>query len=204
MSRVVFLLPPLLAMGCEPLDPQRGEVDGSGADSYAILLVDPLKLDFNEVSVNDQGLVVQSFTVENRGTDTIPVRGHDLALATAGSPGAFEVQSEDAVLELGPDERETLQVLFLPTTDASYVASLLIYDGSENDPQRREEVELQLSGVGTAPVLEVRDQAATVVAGVGCRGEQHVRVQNTGSEPLLIEDAVVKESLDFTVASVPT
>lgn len=202
-SRLLLILPSL-ALACEPLAPARGVDTASPADEYSILLVDPLKLDFDTVSVNEQGLAVQSFTVQNRGTDVVPLRGHDRPLSTAGDPDAFEVDSEDGVVELAPGEEASFQVIFTPFTDAEYIASIVVADGSEADPGRREEVEVQLLGLGTAPVVDVREQATPVVAGVGCTGEQHVQVRNEGSEDLLITEAVVKESLDFAVSSVPT
>lgn len=202
-SRLLLFLP-TLALACEPLGPARGVDTADPDDRYSILLVDPVKIDFDTVSVNEQGLAVERFTVENRGTHVVPLRGHDRPVSTAGDPEAFEVDSEDGVVELAPDEQVSFQVVFTPFTDAEYIASIVVADGSESDPGRREEVEVQLRGLGTAPVVEVREQATTVIAGVGCTGEQHVQVRNDGSEDLLITEAVVKESLDFQVSSAPT
>ncbi len=201
MPQRVFSTLFLVLVACEPLDPARGDAGDRTPDAYTILVADPLVLDFGALSVNEAGVAVQSSSLENHGTETMPLRGHDLAIATAGSPEAFSIQTDESVIELAPDESINLQVVFTPFTEADYVASILIYDGSEDDPQLREEVEIRLAGTGLAPVVEVRDTAASVVAGVGCSAEQHIQVKNLGSEDLIIEDAVVRESLDLSILS---
>lgn len=171
----------LFALACDRVMPWP--VDDDPPLDGERIAVSPARIDFGDVSVNGLGDSTRTLTIYNLGDDSVTVTGHDEPI---GDDAQFRVGALP-VLTLDAGEEVTIDVDFLPATEAEYSAHLRFQPGSEV---------VDVLGVGRAPVLHAgpADLPATVL---GCSGEGTVTIENRGSEALSVAPSATGE--DFVV-----
>jgi hypothetical protein len=175
MSRLALLALSALGVGCSEFD-LRNRPDG-GNGSEPDILVDPPSLTFGELSTGQEEVL--GFEVQNIGASTLNV-----SEVVIGSGLAFTILNPEP-FDLEPGERATVDVVFSPTgADENYGQALVLSD----DPDTPE-APVDLLGLGAVP--ELRITPGSYVFGdtfVPCGDEVELRLENVGSEDLVIDD----------------
>ncbi|GDX79523.1 hypothetical protein LBMAG42_13340 [Deltaproteobacteria bacterium] len=171
----------ILAIACDRFTPWIVENPGDLEEER--IAVSPADLAFGDVSVNLQGSATLPITLYNLGYADVTVSGHDEPIGD----DAFRVDALP-VLTIPAGGEVTLDVTFLPTTEADSLARLRFQPGNEV---------VTLTGSGHAPIATVQDVAipATVL---GCSGVATVSVVNEGSEALTLSPTVTGEDFALT------
>lgn len=173
-------------LACEPFGP--GGAPPEPPKGQGQLFVDTDSLNFGEVSVGDSPSTSLGFVVRNSGTGLLKVAGLNHPL---GDSEAFRSDAPP-LLELQPNESQTINVAFLPQSSSNYSATLL--------PNGL--VEITLSGIGLAPKLATTPtEFAFESQPVGCNQQQQLVLENTGDEPLTLESIAISGSSAFVVDS---
>ncbi len=122
------------------------------------LKVSPEAIDFGQVPVNEERR--QRVYLENMGSGPV-VLGADTGLA---GDAVFGVMDTLAGLELGPSDEESVNVTFLPTSDADYQGTLTI---ASNDPERPV---IEVALIGSGVVTEAPTCGLSVTSGATWNG----------------------------------
>lgn len=170
-----------LAIACDRFTPWLVEEPGDLDEER--IAVSPADLSFGDVSVNLQGSATLPITLYNLGNADVTVSGHDEPIGDDG----FRVFALP-VLTIPAGGEVTLDVTFLPTTEADALARLRFQPGNEV---------VTLTGSGHAPVATVA--GVTIPATVlGCSGVATVSVVNEGSEALTLSPSVTGDDFALT------
>lgn len=174
----------LLLLACDRFSPWL--IDDVGTLDEERIAVTPAALSFGDVSVNLQGSATLPITLYNLGNSDVTVAGHDEPIGD----DSFRVDALP-VLTIPAGGEVTLEVTFLPTTEAESLARLRFQPGNEV---------VTLTGSGHAPVVRVAE--VTIPATVlGCSGAGTVSVVNEGSESLTLDPSVTGD--DFALSGWP-
>jgi hypothetical protein len=184
-----------LLSACEPLGPIPNELDEPVVSTQSGLFIQPTTLDFSAISVADIGELGPSlmFTITNVGDDARTVYNHTNVL-TDDALESFSIDAEP-FFDLNPGDSTTIPVTFTPPTFGPHSAELRI--------NNEEELFVNLSGQGSAPVIEL-EAAPPLMVPIGCSESVSVSVHNAGDEPLIIDDIQLSNTTDYTLLSTPT
>lgn len=174
-----------LVAGCG--SDQGIHVVGTGAEPVARILVEPTTLDFGQLPAGGSASAV--VTVSNVGTAPLDLGG---AAVQEGSD-AFAAAG-NALDALAPDTSVELTVTFTPT-GALHQGRMVVLSDDPTAPESW----VDLTGAGTAPVLEIRPDPADF-GGVspGCWNERTVELRSVGTAALVI-DAVAATGEGFAL-----
>lgn len=161
----------LFLYGCAGLGPWQGPADDSASDIRISL--SPSPLDFGSVSVWGEGSRTLELSIFNLSQQDVEITGHDEPLGDS----AFSVDAPP-ILHLDAQSETLLPIAFRPPHDGSFSADLLV---------RPSEEILHLTGIGTAPILQMGELSLPAVV-VGCSGEGSITLQNTGHETLHLSE----------------
>jgi hypothetical protein len=151
------------------------------------LSVNPTVLVFPDTSaMHDGGSAQQSINLTNCGDDTVSVIG----LQTENSSIDFLIPPLQNPI-LYPGNSITTTISFTPQSGGSKEETLLIESTDPNNPV----IEVQMSGVGIAPVItEGVDSLTFEDIPVGCEYTDSVVISNTGTSSLIVNDIVFEPS----------
>ncbi len=182
----MLALLPLL--GCNPIGPWADAGDGDTALDGPRIVASPARIDFGTVSVNEDGYAVGELTLYNAGDTPETVSGHDEPIGSD-----FFVVDGPPLITLDPGDELTLEVRYLPLTEQTDSAELLIEPSDET---------VRLLGVGAAPVIAADAPPFEDVV-LGCSGTGYVAITNEGTEDLVLTD-VTLDGAEYTIVSAPT
>ncbi len=207
------LLLSLAAIGCSEYEISAGGKvnDADVEDGVPDIEVDPLKIDFGDVSVGDGIPVSEVVTIYNvSDTETgASLNINDVRLADESMP--YEISALGSVL-VPPGGQTTFTVTFAPITALEYNTKVLV---DSNDPDEAT-TEVKILGQGIAPKIEVTPSEydfGTIY--IGCESPQPITVGNVGNADLQVtgfeyitasndldvdENAAVNGALPWTIA----
>lgn len=177
----------LLLAACEPIGPGSGVPTGPLVEpGSGSLSLDRTRIDFDTLSVIEDGSAVEVLQVRNTGDAGLVVAGLNWI---AGDDAFFS--NAPALVELGVGESFDIAVTFQPSTEGEFEA--VIFPNGV--------VEVALSGRGTAPVARLLDGDDSLGAvPVGCGASTSIAIVNDGSEPLAIDGLELGGGEDFELS----
>jgi Abnormal spindle-like microcephaly-assoc'd, ASPM-SPD-2-Hydin len=180
----------VLAIACneydlvEDGDGQAGIGEGGAPD----ITVDPTQVTFASYEVGVSAEQTEVVVVTNDGDADLHIQ--DLYLADSTAP--FTVGSISSVL-IQPGSTAQFTVTFEAQTSGSATGTVLIDSDDPDEPT----VEVQLTGDGIAPVIEVTPETYDFgTLYVGCDSRLPVTISNVGTADLIVS------SLEYNTASV--
>ncbi len=170
----------LTAMACTEYSIEPGNTvnDADVEDGEPDIVVDPVKIDFGDVSVGDGLTVSEVVTIENVGDATLNIA--DVRLADETMP--YEISGLGAVI-VPPEGKTTFTVTFSPITAQEYNTKVLV---DSNDPDEATS-EVKILGQGVAPMIEVSPAEydfGTIY--IGCISPQPITISNLGNADLTV------------------
>lgn len=184
MRTTSFMLALFAVTGCTEYE--VGEVKDGATEiednAEPDILVDPVQINFGDLSVGDGAEVTEEVTITNEGDDDLRI--FDIYL-DADAP--YVLGAVASVL-VPPGEFTTFTVTFAPETAGDVNANVLI---DSNDPDEAVS-QVELLGRGVAPVIDIQPQEYDFGSMlVGCDSTQQITISNAGNQTL--------EVFDFTV-----
>lgn len=179
----------LIGLGCSEFElkstDKYEEVQENG--DQPDIQVDPAAVSFGEISaLTDAGgapppeSITEVVTINNVGAADL----HIADMYLDDDTSAFSVGSLSTVL-VQPNGASQFTVTFEPLTSADYTASILIESDDPDEPT----VEVPLTGVGVAPVIDVSPMEYDFgTLYIGCDTLQAVTVSNIGNADLTVYD----------------
>ena len=188
MIASAFVLSPLfLACNEYELEATNDNFTDIRDDAEPNIVVDPTSITFDTIAVADGGTITEVVTISNDGEADLNLT--DIYLDDPGVP--YDIGSVTSVL-VPPENSTEFTVTFAPETDGAFDGLIYIESNDPDEPV----VEVELTGIGEAPVIEVTPLEYNFGdLYIGCDLEQEITISNIGNALLLVDE------IEFSVAS---
>ncbi len=142
--------------------------------------VTPMEINFGALDVGEAAQATEIVTITNNGEGDL----HLTSIVLNDTDTPYDVMPVGSVL-VPPGGSTTFGVIFAPETAQTYPASVFIDSDDPDEPT----VEVQLTGDGIAPIIEVSPQEYDFgMQYIGCDNLQPLTIRNVGNQNLVVDN----------------